>query len=567
MPQADRRGERAPRRWRDAALAALLVALAFVAYAPSLPGEFIWDDNDAVTNNDTLRSAAGLWRTWTDPRANQQYYPLTHTSFWIEARLWGLRPAGYRVTNMLLHGLAAVLLWRLLQRLGVPGAWLGAALFAMHPVNAESVAWITERKNVLSGALALGSALAFVRYLERRERRWWGWSLALFAAALCAKTAVAFLPLALLVLAWWVRPRLSRADLLAVAPFLGLALVGGAVTAWLEVHHVAQGEAWEIPLVERIGLAGRAAWFYAGKLVWPVGLTFIYPRWDPAATLGTNLLCGAAALAVAGALWFARDRLGRGPFAGLAIYALALAPALGAFDVYFFRYSFVQDHFQYYASAALLALAAAAVARAAGRRAGVLLGVSAVLLAVLVPLSWSRARAFSTSEALWRDTLAKNPAAWMAHHNLGLLLGERGDDAGALEHLRVAVRLRGDYAEAWRAHRDMGLILERSGRPAEALAEYAEWARLAPDRADAHNAYAIGLERTGRLPEALAEYREALRLDPALAEAHNNLAIALMKAGDPAGAWREVRRARELGVEPHPGFLRALAEQMPEPAP
>ena len=247
---------------------AAILALAALAYIPAVGGGFIWDDDYYVTENPTLRTADGLRAIWTDPGATPQYYPLTHTSFWIEYRLWGLEPAGYHVVNVLLHALAAVVLWRLLHALGVPGAWLAAAVFAVHPVHVESVAWITERKNVLSGMLYLASATCWVRYLgldsEQERDPAAGWAAAgavLFVGALLAKTVTASLPMSLLLVAFWKGKRLRAGALVLLGAMLAAGVLMGSLTSWLERNQIGAVDGpWDLGWWERVGVAGRAWW-------------------------------------------------------------------------------------------------------------------------------------------------------------------------------------------------------------------------------------------------------------------------------------------------------------------
>ncbi|HOW19171.1 MAG TPA: O-GlcNAc transferase, partial [Phycisphaerae bacterium] len=338
--------------------AAGLLLLALAVYIPAMRGGFVWDDDDYVTENRTLRSLDGLGRIWFDIRATPQYYPLVFTSFWLEYHLWDSRPGGYHVVNILLHGTSAVLLWLVLRRLAVPGAWFAAAVFAVHPVHVESVAWITERKNVLSGVFYLSAALVWLRFAgldcpraaEPRRRSLYAIGLFLFACALLSKSVTASLPAALLLVLWWKRGRIARGDFLPLVPFFALGAVMGLITAWVERHHVgAEGAEWALSAAERCLIAGRALWFYAAKLIWPVRLTFIYPRWPIDSGVWWQYLYPIAAVAAIGLLWGLRRRIGRGPLVAVLFFAITLAPALGFFDVYPMRYSFVADHFQYHA--------------------------------------------------------------------------------------------------------------------------------------------------------------------------------------------------------------------------
>ncbi|HUI05697.1 MAG TPA: O-GlcNAc transferase, partial [Verrucomicrobiae bacterium] len=330
--------------WRSVGVrAALVVALTVVAYLPVRNAGFVFDDHDSVTDNRSLRTLAGLGRIWTDPRASFQYYPLTYTSFWAEYHLWGLRPAGYHEVNVLLHAVNAVLVGVLLTRLGVPGAWLAALLFALHPVQVESVAWISERKNVLCGLFYLSSLLAYLRFGEEPQRRWgfYALSLGLFVCALWSKTSAVSMPFAVLLLLWWKQGRVRRREVVALIPFVAAGAALGLVTAWVEIHRAgAHGPEWQMSLLERCLVAGRVVWFYAGKLLWPYPLMVIYPRWHIDSGVWWQYLfpCGAAAVVVA--LWRWRDRLGKAPLVGVAFFAGSLVPVPAFINIAFMRYSY-----------------------------------------------------------------------------------------------------------------------------------------------------------------------------------------------------------------------------------
>src|ERR1700704_5564538 len=345
-------------------LGALLVALIIMAYQQVWHAGFIWDDDAYVTRNPTLRDLHGLWRIWFDVTSTPQYYPLVHTSFWLEYHLWGLNPFGFHLTNVLLHAIGAVLLWRILVRLQLPGAWLAAAIFAVHPVEVESVAWITERKNVLSAVFYFAAALAYLRFVSKRDDQNpnraspYFISLVLFICALLSKTVACSLPAALLLVRWWRKGRLSWRDAFPLVPFFVIGASMGLLTAWLEQHHVlAEGAQWSYTFLERCLIAGRGICFYAAKFFWPHKLAFIYPRWNIDAHSIGQWIFPIAVIVIVVVLWCARRRLGRGTLVAFLIFIGTLFPALGFFNVYPFRYSFVADHFQYLASIGLIALA------------------------------------------------------------------------------------------------------------------------------------------------------------------------------------------------------------------
>jgi tetratricopeptide (TPR) repeat protein len=522
---------------------------------------FIWDDDMYVTSNATLRTVDGLRRIWLEPSALPQYYPLVHTTFWLEYRLWGLNAFGFHVVNALLHALGAVVLGRILVRLALPGAWIGAALFALHPVQVESVAWITERKNVLSGLFYFAAAWFLLRALHpERENgaadeaapvgvRDYTIGTLLFLCALLSKTVTASLPAAVLLVLAWKRGRIWSRDVQWVAPLLWLGAAFGLVTAWIERHHVgAQGEAWDLSLIERTLIAGRAVWFYLSKLVWPAQLTFIYPRWTIDATAAWQYLFPVALLGCLGVLWWQRRRIGSGPLVASLFYVGTLFPALGFLNVFPMRYSFVADHFQYLAAAGPLALFGAGLALLCGKldvAAGRLARAFApALLAVLALLSFRQCRAYQGLEALWRDTLAKNPGAWMAHTNLGLLLVQSGRVAEGTEHYRESIRLEPSLVEP---RLNLGELLQRENRSDEAVALLSETVAKFPAHAVAHFNLATALSKRGRFEEAIPHFEEALRLRPDFVEAAYNLGTAYLQLGrrkEAEASYREALRVR-----------------------
>lgn len=489
---------------------ALLFALVFVAFFPALRGQFIWDDDHYVTENLALRSFSGLSDIWLGIVFNgphgyraavaPQYYPVTFTSFWLESRLFGwTNPLPLHVTNALLHACSAWMLWTILRKLEVPGAWVIAAVWAVHPVQVESVAWVTERKNVLSGFFYFASLLLYLRYCglipRDQERptapaRVYLFAALLFIAALLSKSVTGSLPAVVLLLIWWKRGRITRRDVLPLLPFFALAIAMGAVTSYMERNVVgAAGNEFAFTLPQRLIIAGRAIWFYAGKLLWPRPLMFIYPRWDvTSAQAQWQIVLLPLALLVAVVLFVLRSRIGRAPTVAWLFFIGTLFPALGFVNVYPMRYSFVADHFQYLASLGLIALIVGAVEHLA-KSAKWFCAASALVLVALVWLSFQQSRIYASPRKLWGHVLAHNPSAWMAHNNLGILL-LTSDSPTAAAHFRGAIALKPDHAEAMM---NLGRIDEEAGR----------------------------------LDDAVAWYRRAIDARPKLAEAHYNLARAL----------------------------------------
>ncbi|MGH8092886.1 MAG: tetratricopeptide repeat protein [Chthoniobacterales bacterium] len=519
-------------RWprRDWLFAGLLVLAVLLVYQQAWNAGYIWDDDFHVTRNPTLRDLHGLWRIWFEPSATPQYYPLVHTSFWLEYHLWGLRSLGYHLVNISLHGIAAVLLWRVLLFLRVPGAWLAAAVFALHPVEVESVAWITERKNVLSAVFYFASALAYLRYSAARDASTPGKSrillyaasLFLFLCALWSKTVACSLPVALLLVRWWKTGRLQWRDVFPLLPFFGTGAAFGLFTAWMELHHVgALGADFSLSLPQRFLVAGRALWFYAGKILWPAGLAFAYPRWEIDARLAWQWLFPLAAIALIALLWRFRGRIGRGPLVAALFFVSTLFPALGFLNVYPFRFSYVADHFQYLASLGLTVPAAVLLNRLPR-------AFPVAVLALLAFLTWKQAGIYRDSEALWTDALQKDPDSWMAQTAYGVILSQEGKQEEALVHFRRAQELNPDNATI---ENDIGRAYFQSGRALEALPYLRRAIALDPRPAAFHYNLGSALRALGRRQEALTEFDRALELDPTFVPVHVDAGGMLLEMG------------------------------------
>jgi tetratricopeptide (TPR) repeat protein len=524
---------------RDLLFALGLLVAVWLAYQPAWHGTFLWDDDYHVTRAE-LQSWSGLARIWTDVHATQQYYPVLHSAFWLEHRWFGDGPAGYHFVNLTLHALNAFLLLAALRALRVPGAWCAAAVFALHPVMVESVAWISELKNTLSTVFYLTAALAYFRFEATRRAGWYFGAFALFALALGTKTVTATLPGALLVLRWWRTGKLAwRADVLPVVPFFVVGAASGLFTAWVEVELIgAKGPEFALGAVERVLLAGRVLWFYAAKLAWPAELMFIYPRWhlDAGAWAQYVFPVGAIGLLLMLAL-AARCWRWRGPLATALFFGGTLLPVLGFFDVFPFQFSYVADHFQYLASLGLITAVAAGVTRFFARRRQEKLGRLAACLALAALAAATRAQSamYRDLETLYTTTLARNPTCWLAHQNLGLLRQVEGRHEEAIAHFRAALR---EQPERPALHLNLGTSLAQLGRLEEAVPELEEALRLKPDYAKAHQNLGGVRLLQGRPAEALPHFAAAVRLSPGALE-RRGLARAYAQAGRPTEAIRE----------------------------
>jgi len=633
----------------------ILLLLVVIAYIPACQGDFIWDDDHYVSENPVLASPHGLWDIWVWPIAaaidpddqfhytqfrTPQYYPLIFTTFWVEYRLWGLHPAGFHWGNVVLHGLNAGLLWLLLRRLRIPFPWFAAAIFALHPVHVESVAWITERKNVLSGFFYLIAFLAYLRFSppeekdgEEGRKGWYAVSLLAFVAALLSKSVTCSLPAVLVLVYWWKRdpqasrerqrpeedagppaPRpaawgwLKRREVLALIPMFAVGLVLALNTARIERQFVgAQGEDWNFTAVERCLIAGRALWFYVGKLLWPYPLIFNYERWHIDAHQPWQYLFPLGCLAVFVILaWpltplalpkllMPLRNLGRGPLTACLIFAGTLFPALGFFNVYPMIYYFAADHFQYLASIAMICVAMAVI-QVLGRRwpwihapEGKFL--AAVLLLALGYLTWRQGYVYRNLDTLWTDTRDKNPEAWMAQDNFGLAQANQGNYILAVQCFDRAIQIN---PRSPLAYTNWGFVLLKHGREAESVAREAQKvgdeARARQNFAEAKRWYERALEKTTKAAEcdhtndpglffnmgyvyvhledheraipcfekaldAIASFRRYQDLTKLIPQYENILASSLLKVGRREEALRHAQRAAELAqreAERHP---------------
>jgi len=525
---------------RDWLSAFLLIALVFVSYARVLNAGFIWDDESHLTQNPCVVGPLGLKDIWTTTRA--VYYPLVLTTFWTLHKFVGLSPSPYHILNVLMHAGSAVLLWRVLRELGVRGAWLGAALWGLHPVMVQSVAWVTELKNTQSCLFYLLSILCFLKVDSEgtgNRLRWrrLGWALLFFVMAIASKPSTVMLPAVLALCIWWRRGQIQSRNLMALIPFVLISALASVWTIWEQKFHAgASGPEWAQTWPERLIIAGRTIWFYLGKLIWPHPLIFVYPRWEISLSRLTAylpLLAGLVGLVI---LWLTRGKWKRSVSFAAAYFVISLFPVLGFFSVYFFRYSFVSDHFQYLASMGPLALAGAGITEgiaATGWKSSFRPAVCGLLLLVLGVLTWRQNAIYHDIVALYTGTLAKNPGCWMAHYNLGVALRAKGETDQAVAHYRQAVALRPGYAEA---HYNLARILVEKGEFEEAIVHYEKALAVNPADPEAHNNLGSTFFQIGRVDEAIVHYQKALAIQPDYADASCNLANALLSKGDMDGA-------------------------------
>jgi len=543
----------------------LILVMTFLAYVPAIKAGYIWDDDDHFTKNEMMNDWRGLGKIWTS--ASAVYYPLVLTSFWIMRRLWALHPLPYHAVNILFHTVNALLLWAILRRMGIRGAFWAGALFALHPVHVESVAWVTELKNTQSGFFYLLSFLFFHKYYtkgaksagegkdDQRKNILFLISLFLFLLALLSKPSTVMLPAALILFLWWKEGWVKIRHFLMTSPFFILSLFSSAWTIWEQKFHSgARGVEWSETMVERLLNAGRIVWFYLLKLLFPHPLIFIYPRWDVnAGNVFWYAPSGLLILAIV-VFWLKRRSFGKPLLFGLGYFVILLFPVLGFFNIYFMRFSYVGDHFQYLASMGPLGLCAAGIAAISERmkfprERGQILFWS-VILVILGILVWRQAGIYKNEETLWRDTIEKNPGAWIAYHNLGFEMMLQDRNKEAMDYYERSLVLKPDY---WEAYFNMGLILAKEGKPDKAVGFFQKALALNPLEKKIHSDLALALSKQKRFGEALGEIDSFLSQEPKSPPGLYNKATILSDMG----RSREAIWWYEKAIEVSPDFYQA----------
>jgi protein O-mannosyl-transferase len=560
----------------------LLFVLAILPFLPAINGEFTWDDDQWLVNNAAVHAWNGLGLIWNPFLQSLHFYPVTFTLLWLEHKIWALNPLGYHVSNMLTHAGGTVFLWLCLRRLKLKGAWLAALVWAVHPVQAESVSWVAEIKNTLSGFFyfaAFWAYLCFERIGDESEndepaaplRRRWGFyaaALICFVVALLAKTVVCTLPAALVLILWWQRRRLSLRMLLPIVPLL---IVGLSIAAWSARQESADlvvggADALFFTRLERCIIAGKDFWFYLRTLVVPFPLMPIYPCWTYATGDILNFLPLFAAFLLAGVLGMIRKTTGWWPLVGLLFFVGTLLPALGFFNFFTMHYTFVADHYQYLACAGIIVPLVELGVRKLDSFAAARVAAAFICLVMMTTTAFYASR-FQTNFQLWSWNVAWNPAAFTAQHNLAIAYFNRGDESTGNQHLDIALEeqpqddniqrsvgkrslAQGDYAGALvhfqraqeeRPHYGITYMLIgdtylRMGRLPDALAAYEKSISVDGNDSQYYVAYAAALKKDRQFDRAADAYSTALRLSPGNMITRYNYANLLLDMNKPTEA-------------------------------
>ena len=532
-------------------LLAFLVAI-FVFYFPALSGEFIWDDV-IFSEDKTIHDWSGLWSIWFAPREiakEAHYWPLTYTTFWLQHKLFGLNPLGYHITSCILYFVNIVLIWRLLLKLEVPGAWAISMIFAVHPLHVESVAWLIEQKTLLSALFYLGAIHAWLRFRESSNPKTYALALGLYALGLLSKAIVVTLPAVLLVLLWWKQKRISAQDLMRLIPFF---IVGFAIALLDYLLYIFRGEQFDVAysFLERILIASQAVWFYLGKLLWPTNLMVIYPHWDVAVENLLNWLFVATTVGGLILLWACRHRIGKGPLAGVAFFIISLLPILGFVDHKYMEFSFVADRYQYLAGLGVMTVLIGVAIHAMPPRITsfrpVVMGVLAVLVIGLGSLTWRQATIYQDELTFFSHIVAHNPAAYDAHYNLGVALNQAGRIREAYEANLKAIALRPNEPKPYSNNAIVLMQMQRYDEAEESLKRALE---LGPRYDAAWQNYGELHLKQQRYEEAVAAFQRAIDLDTDSVLAYGGIADSYHRLGHHAKAMEWIDRAQALNPAP-----------------
>jgi len=539
---------------RDWFWALILILAVILAYQPVWQAGFTWDDDMIVSSNPCIVGPLGLKEIWTTSCTAQFLYPLVLTTFWLEHVLWGLAPLPYHLVNVFMHGACALVLWRILRNLEVRGAWLGAALWALHPVQVETAAWISEMKNTESCLFYLLTILFFVKGLKtapfaNRSADNWNYAIALLCAALAmaSKPSTLLLPVVLGLCAWWVRRRWYWRDMAKVGLFLLMSIAAAAITMKIAQQNGTDELQWAQSWPERLVTAGDVFWFYLGKLLWPYPLITFYPGWEIDAGRCISYLPIVTLVLVLSILWLKRQSWTRSYFFAFAYYLATLLPVMGLFSMPSFRYSLVEDHFQYLASMGPLALTGAGLSRfsdfAISRMPRLQFTLCAGLLLILGILSWRQTWVYQNEHTLWTYNLTKNPNCWLAYDGLGVELVKKGQADEAIKLFQKSLAINPNFAVT---HINFGLALAQKGRMDEAIAEYQKALAINPNSAAIHVKLGEALFQRNQMDEAIMHYQKALEIDPNFALAYNNLGLVFVQKGQVDDAIPQYQKALEI---------------------
>jgi tetratricopeptide (TPR) repeat protein len=524
----------------------LLMASIGASYWPAIMGPFVWDDPIIIGNNPLVTSKEGILGIWFGSR-NIEYLPLTYSLFWLEWMCWGGWVPGWHAVNILLHLLNAILIWRILVCLGIKWPKVGSLIFALHPVNVATVAWISEGKNTLSMAFFCYAMLLFLKKQEQKiSGSWWTSPFPFFVMALLSKTSAVVFPPLMILTSWWRRGRIVKSDLIRMIPYMMASFALGVVGVCAQNHVIGGREIFMGELTWRLAIAGQHWWFYLGKILFPVHLSMLYPRVDNVPLDLLAFIPLVAAIAGLTAAWLFRKTMGRSVFFALSFYSIAIFPVLGFFKMYYFSLSRVADHWLYLPSVGIIALFTAALARLSERiSARVAVRIAAILLCVLLGIMTNqRARLFADNEIFWKDVLEKDPGSYSALINLGCI-SQSVDPDRARSFFLKASQLRSDGAEAYFS---LGACEIKLGMFHDAASHLREGMKITRFDPQSHYLLGVAYQNLGCAGQAIPEFLETLQLNGRFSMALTKLAASYLAVGDTARAIVCLEEARKTGA-------------------
>jgi len=504
--------------WKMFLLQVAMIATATLwIYWPALHGDWLWDDTVYITENAITQSPTGLENIWFEPGSLSDYYPIEASVQWMQWRLWGPDSYDYHLTNVILHLLNALLVWRLLAKLGLRLAWLGGLIFAIHPVVVESVAWVAELKNTLSLPFFLLAMCSFIDYDESENPKNYFLALGLFLVAMLCKTTMVMFPVIILLYLWWKRNRVGIRGLRLSAPFFAISLGLGLATVWFQHHRTGN---YDIPIggfLPHLTLIGLSVSFYFALCLWPADLLTMYPKWpiDPPSLI--QLLPWPILVGMIGWFWMKRADWGRHALLGIGFFLINILPFAGFIVASYMRFSWVMDHFLYIPLIGLIGLAVAGIGQVEKQLSkpvrSYLIGITAAIMALMAWESHGYARLYINQTTLWTYIIEHNPNAWLAHYNLGFVLAHENRIDEAITQYQQTLKIKPDYVDALN---NLGACFFQTNRIPEAIDLYRKVLKITPNDAGTRSNLGLALLQSNRIPEAIEEFEEALKINPDL---------------------------------------------------
>lgn len=581
-------------------LSVIILIFVLLAYLPAMQSGFVWDDDFHFIDNPYMTKSDGIKLIWSTPRA--MYYPLTSTTWWFLRQIFNLNPLPYHLINILLHAANAILIFFILNYLGISGAWFAAVLFGIHPVNVESVAWVTELKNTQSGFFYFLAILLFLKYFVVKKQKFTKKNTAnssllyissalFFIMAILSKTSTVMLPFVLLFLIWIKFKKLTFNVILSTIPFFVFSALASLWTIWEQkIHSGAEGVEWSLNIIEKLIISGKIIFFYIGKLIWPYPLMFIYPKWNINSHLITSYIPLLLLIIVLILTYIFRNKWAKSFFSALLYFIISLFPVLGFFNIYFMRYSYVADHFQYLGCISIICLFSVGfmkIIKIKNYKFYFGQTVACIVLIILSYLTFNQCKIYNNIETLWLDTIAKNPQAWMAYTNLANFYRDNGKREEAIILYNKVIEKKPDYAEAYynlgvlyykigkiedalfyykksieikptyKVYNNLGIIYKEKNDISAAIDSFLVAIEIEPNEA-AYNNLATIYKSSGNVIKAVYCYKKALEINCKNADIHNNLAVLYFDNKQYSLAIKHCDKAIELGCKPHPDFLKEL---------